>query len=639
MENRKTAADLFKALQKNIKNVVDFTDTMSQITAHLYVMNDDLHSTEEVQNKIFHAAQRSGSGYLAMSEAVAKMGLAAPGMFHSNDEIIALNEQLNKQLAISGVTSEGAAAVISQITDAFSSGVLEDNQLSYLLEQAPLVVQTIADYMNKPIETLRQLAQEGQITGDIIKEALFSASDSTNAKFEMLPRTFEQIWSGIQSKVLMIFQPIIERIAAFANSDIFKQLVENIIIGAAVIAEIVSAIFDWIGSIGAVISDNWTIILPLIMGIVAAMGTYLAYLGLINGMELISSGVKTISTMASKLYAGAIGLMSKETSDAVGSQTKLNMAFLSCPITWIILGIIAMIAVIYSLVALYNKWTESSVSATGIIAGVFGSLAALVGNSLIFIWNMFVQVANFCANVFRDPVAAVKILFLDMAQSVVGYIRNIATGIENLINKIPGIKVDLTSSLEKGYQWIQSTAQDVKSRSDWIEQLELKDYIDYSSAFHKGYDVGKRLGDKVSSFSLKDALGLGDSPELSDIYHSSVNSGIDTSGLLYGQGQHNDAAISTLPDNQYLGATTAETLGSIAADTSSIKDSVTVTSEEIAYLREIAEKEAVNRFTTAEIKVNMNNTNTISSNMDVDGITGRLEEGLYKAMATAREGV
>lgn len=639
MENRKTAADLFKALQKNIKNVVDFTDTMSQITAHLYVMNDGLHSTEEMQNKIFYAAQRSGSGYLAMSEAVAKMGLAAPGMFHSDDEIIALNEQLNKQLAISGVTSEGAAAVISQITDAFSSGVLEENQLSYLLQQAPLVVQTIADYMNKPIEKLRELAQEGEITGGVIKEALLSASDSTNAKFEMLPRTFEQTFNGIQDKILMIFQPIIERIVAFSNSNIFKQLGENIIIRVALIVEIISTIFDGIGSIGAVINDNWTIVQPIIMGIIAAMGTYLGYLTIINGIELISNGIKTVSAVANLIYALATRTLTQEIIEEAASQTRLNAAFLSCPITWIILGIIAMIAVIYSLVALYNKWTESSVSATGIIAGVFGSLAAHVGNGLIFIWNMFVQVANFCANVFRDPVAAVKILFLDMAQSVVGYIRNIATGIENLINKIPGMKVDLTSSLEKGYQWLQSTTQDVKSRSDWIEQIESKDYIDYSSAFHKGYDVGKRLGDKISSFSLKDALGLGDNSALSDIYHSSVNQGIDTTGFLYGQGQNNDTVISNLPDNQYLGTATAETLGSIAADTSSIKDSVTVTSEEIAYLREIAEKEAVNRFTTAEIKVNMNNTNTISSNMDVDGITGRLKEGLYKAMATAREGV
>ena len=443
----------------------------------------------------------------------------------------------------------------------------------------------------------------------------------------------------MQNQAIIALQPILDRLGTIANSETFNQLITNIMIVMAVLTEMISTIFDGIHSIGIVISDNWTIIQPLIMGIVAAMGTYLAYLGLINGRELISSGVKTALAMASKIYTGAIGLMSKETSVAVGSQTKLNIAFLSCPITWIILGIIAIISVIYSLVALYNKWTESSVSATGIIAGVFGSLAAHVGNGLIFIWNMFVQVANFCANVFRDPVAAVKILFLDMAQSVVGYIRNIATGIENLINKIPGMKVDLTSSLEKGYQWLQSTTQDVKSRSDWIEQIEAKDYIDYSSAFHKGYDVGKRLGDKISSFSLKDALGLGDNSALSDIYHSSVNQGIDTTGFLYGQGQNNDAVISNLPDNQYLGAATAETLGSIAADTSSIKDSVTVTSEEIAYLREIAEKEAVNRFTTAEIKVNMNNTNTISSNMDVDGITGRLKEGLYKAMATAREGV
>ena len=311
----------------------------------------------------------------------------------------------------------------------------------------------------------------------------------------------------------------------------------------------------------------------------------------------------TASAVAGAVHAASLAMQSGVTFTATAAQYGFNAALLACPLTWIVLIIIAVIAAIYALTAAFNKATGSSISATGLIAGAFAVLAARVmNNTVIPIQNAFAMFANFLGNLFNDPVAAVKVLFYDMAQTVIGYILNMANAIEDIINKIPGVEVDITSGLDNFYNQIESAAQEVKDESGWVEYVEKMDFIDYSDAAQAGYEFGEGVGDKIGGFFGGDLQGMG----------------IDTSAF--------GTDMSDVPGG----------VNDIAQNT---KDSVDISDEELKYLHDLAERDVINRFTTAEIKVDMVNNNNVSSQMDLDGIVDYVASGVYSAMEQAAEGV
>ena len=175
---------------QGIKQVIDLSDTLTQTTARLDMMNDGLQTTEELQQMIFQAAQRSRGEYQSTADAVSKMGIMAGDAFNSNQELVAFAEQLNKQFTIAGTSQEGISAAMLQLTQAMGSGVLRGEELNSVFEQAPTIIQTIADYLDVPIGQIRDMAADGQLTAEIVKNALLSAADETNAKFEEMPMTF-----------------------------------------------------------------------------------------------------------------------------------------------------------------------------------------------------------------------------------------------------------------------------------------------------------------------------------------------------------------------------------------------------------------------------------------------------------------
>ena len=332
------------------------------------------------------------------------------------------------------------------------------------------------------------------------------------------------------------------------------------------------------------------------MGVAAAVGLYVIALGAYKA-------VTAASAAAGAVHAASMAMQSGVTFTATAAQYGFNAALLACPLTWIVLIIIAVIAAIYALVAAFNKATGSSISATGLIAGAFAVLAARVmNNTVIPLQNMFAMFANFIGNLFNDPVAAVKVLFYDMAQTVIGYILNMANAIEEIINRIPGVQVDITSGLDNFYSQIEDASQKVKDESGWVEYVQKMDFIDYSDAANAGYEFGQGIEDKIGGFFGGDLNGMG----------------IDTGAF--------GTDMSDVPGG----------VNDIAQNT---KDSVDISDEELRYLHDLAEQDVINRFTTAEIKVDMVNNNNVSSQMDLDGIVDYVATGVYNAMEQAAEGV
>ena len=618
------------ATVQTIGEIIGLSDTMTQTTARLDLIVDDGGSVEDLQNKIFLSAERARGSYLATADAVSKLGMQASQAFSSNDELIAFTELLNKQFVNAGTSAQGIDSVMLQLTQSMAAGVMQGEELNAIMDNASIIVQDIQRYLQEvqgiDASNIKELASEGIITAEVIKNAMFYAADETNAKFETMPKTFGQVWQSFQNTALMAFQTVLNRMNDFANSEAFNAFIMSAQEAMLVLAGIVTSIFDMIGAIGTFAYENWSIISPIIWGIIGALALYGAYLAITKGIELASAAGKIILCVASYAHAAATGAEASATAAATAAQYGLNTALLACPITWIIILIIALIALFYAAVAAVNKFAGTSVSATGIICGVFMVAAAFIGNLFValinfvidifvVLWNFIAAFANFFGNVFNDPVGAIARLFFDLVDTVLSLLQSLASAIDtifgsNLAGAVQGWRDSLGG-------WVDSTfgqGEEIMAKLN-AEDLHL-DRFEYSSAWDAGYSFGEGIDESIANFdpsSLFDTNvpGAGDYADLSGY-------GSDLGGL---------GGIGSGVDD-------------IAGNTGAIADSMDITEEDLKYLRDIAEQEAVNRFTTAEISVDMSGMqNNISNGMDLDGVISGLTEGVNEAIDSMAEGV
>lgn len=604
---------------RGLEKVLDLSDTLTQTTARLNLMNDGLQTTQDLQNMIFLSAQRSRAAYSATADIVAKLGQRAGDAFDSNVQTIQFAENLNKSFVIAGASQQEMASASLQLTQALGSGVLRGEELNAVFESAPNVIQTIADYLDVPIGKIREMASDGEITADIVKNAMLSATDEINAQFDSMPKTFAQVGTEIKNNALMAFQPVLDRLNEIANSADFENLVAGVTNALVIVSGIVIEIFNLVSQVAGFISDNWSIIAPLIYGVIAALALYGAYLLITNGIQLISNAIKIASCLASYAHAAATGTEASATAAATAAQYGFNTALLACPLTWIIIAIIAIIAAVYAAVAAFNKFTGSTVSATGIICGAIAVGAAFIGNLFValinfaidifvVLWNFIAAFANFFANVFTDPVGAIARLFFDLVDTVLSLLQSLASAIDtifgsNLAGSVQGWRDSLSG-------WVDET---FGKGTEVMAQMNAEDMhlgrFEYGSAWDAGYSFGEGIEDTISNF------------DPSSLFDSNIPNAADYANAASGAG--------SVPSN----------VGDIADNTKGIKDAVDISSEDLKYMRDLAEMEVVNRFTTAEIKIEQTNNNNISSDVDVDGINDNLNEGLREAIEFATEGV
>lgn len=608
---------------QTVGNIIELSDTVTQTTTRLNLIVDDGGSVKELEDKIYLSAQRARGSYLATADAVYKLGTQASQAFSSNDEIIAFTELLNKQFTIAGTEVQSIDAAMLQLTQAMASGRLQGDELTSILENATPVIQNIQRYLQEvegiDASNIKELAADGVITADVIRNSMFYAADEINAKFETMPMTFGQVWQSFQNTALMAFQPVLERLNELANSTAFQNMVNGAIEALAMVAGIVLEIFDLIAAVGGFVAENWSIIEPIIMGIVTALGLYYGAMLLYNTITGISTAITAAKAFAEKVHAASLAMEAGATFAATAAQYGFNAALYACPLTWIIILIIALIALFYAAVAAVNKFAGTSVSATGIICGAFMVALAFIGNIFVALWNLVVdvfvliynlvaEVANFIGNVFTDPIGAVCRLFFGLADTVLGILQALASAIDaifgsNLAGSVQGWRDSLGG-------WVDETfgkGDEVMAKMN-ADDMKLGRF-EYGAAWDAGYSFGEGIDESIANFdpsSLFDTNvpGAGDYADLSN----------------YGAGLAGD-------------------VGDIAGNTGAIKDSMDITEEDLKYLRDIAEQEAINRFTTAEINIEAPITNQISKDVDLDGVVDGLTGAVNEAVDIIAEGV
>lgn len=614
-------AATYASLQ-GVQKLLNLSDTATLTESRLSLIVDDGGSVEELQNKIFASAQNSRSAYADVSATIAKLGMMAGDAFTNNDELIAFTELMNKNFVVGGASATEQASAMYQLTQAMASGKLQGDEYRSIIENAPLLAKSIEDYMTNvqgATGSMKDWASEGLLTADVIKAAMFNASDQVNEQFEQMPKTFGQVATSLKNQALFAFDPLLEKLNDIANSESFNTMATGMTNAFVFASGVAVGALDMITQAGAFLADNWSLIAPLIYGVIAALGIYTGYMIVSNAVQLISTGIQTAHAIAIAVKTGATIADAAATNNLTVAQWALNSALLACPLTWIILAIIAIIAIIYMAVAAFNKFAGTSVSATGIIVGVLAVAAAFVGNLFValiniiidiiaVVWNFIAAFAEFFANVFNDPIGSIVRLFSSMADTVLEILEGIASAIDTLFgSNLAGAVSGWRSSLAGAVKDLVGDAEIQIPRMD-TSSMHL-DRFEYGEAYDAGYSLGEGIDEAVSNF------------DIGSIFDSNIPDPSD-----YANGY--DA--STIPGN----------VASTADNTGKIKDAVDISQEDLKYMRDLAEMETVNRYTTAEIKVDMSGMqNIVNNNMDLDGVVDYLGEGVNEAMEKAAEGI
>lgn len=552
-----------------LKKLIELSDQMTSTTARLNFIVDDGGSVKALEAKIMASAQRSRAAYLDTASAIASMGANAGAAFTSNDELIAFMEQVNKQFVIGGASAQGQAAAMLQLTQAMAAGALRGEELNSILENAPGIARAIEQYMGIAEGSIKSYAEKGAVSATVVKNALLSIADETNAKFNGMAMTWGQVWTQMGNIALKVTRPLLTAINWLAN--------------------------------------NLSVIGPILLGLGAA---FLVFQVAAHWTQIAAVATAAYHAVVNLLSIG-FGVLTGNTAAASAAVFTFNSALLASPITWIIMLIAVVIGLLYGVVAIINKVTGSSISATGLICGAIAVAGAFIGNTVIdllnaliqYIWAIFVApflgivewILNVCNggfNSFGDAVA-------NLIGQIIGWFLNLGKVVTTIIDAIFG--TNWTAGLES----LQSSVTAWGKNENAItldKNAPTIDYrFEYGDAWAAGNDFGKGIDAKLGG--MFNMGGLGDS------------SGFD------------------------LGDIAAYT-GETANNTGKTADALAVTEEQLEYLRDIAERDAINRFTTAEVKIDMTGmTNRIDGSADLDGVISQLTEGFTEALVTAAEGV
>lgn len=622
----KRAVAAYVSIQ-SVGKALDISDELTQTTSRLDMMNDGVQTTAELVNMVYAAAQDARGSFSQMADVVARFGNNAKDAFSSSEEVVAFADLIQKQMTIAGASTQEAANAELQLSQALGSGVLRGDELNSIFEQAPNLIQNIADYLDVPIGKIREMAADGELSADVVKAAIFSAADDINSKFNEMPMTWGQMWQSMQNTALIAFQPVLQRLNDLANSEAFQTFVQNAVEAMATLANIVLNIFELVGTVGGFIADNWSVISPIIYGVIGALAVYAAYLGIVKGIEIASAAATAIHSVAMSAKIGVMAALTGQTMAATAAQMGYNGALYACPVVWIIMLLIALIAIIFAVCNAIAKMTGIANSGFGVITGgvnvviqFFKNLGLTVANIALGIGNAIAALASNMMTAFHNAICNVQSWFYNLLSTACSVIENIAAA----LNKLPFVSFD--------YSGISSAADDYAAKASEAAGNK-EDYTSISDAFNEGFTTfdafqngwasdafnagaawGDGVADKVSNFSLSDVFGQTDIPNVGD-YTSGFNDAIANSGI--GDG-----------------------VGSIDDNTGKIKDSLDVTEEDLKYLRDIAEQEAINRFTTAEINVDMSGMqNTVNSGDDIDGFMTKLTDSVNEAVDNMTEGV
>lgn len=593
------------------KKLLGLSDEITTMNARVNIMAKANEDPEDIKRALFESAQRSRADYFATANAAATMGITAKDTFGSSKEVISFMELANKQFTIAGTEGAAKEGAMLQLQQAMSMGVLRGQEFRSVQQGMPTMIDYLAKHLGKTKAQIKEMADQGKLTASVVKAAMFGAADDINKKFESMPKTLGQIGTSIKNTFIKNFEPVSEKLSKMFNSESFKNFVDTISMGINIS---ILAIGGLISAVAGVV--NWirkysSYIIP-VLAIVTAGFVQLKWAVIASTAatikDTIAKGVNAAATLGLTavyaLYNGAVALATLATGIMTGSTAALTVgikglsaAFLACPVVWIALAIMGVVYAIYKLVEWLNKTKGMSLSTFGVITGAIAyfvtstfNLLKVFANNIMFtisiIYNNFATFAEFFANFLDDPVTAIKNLFLDLGENIL----KILTTVSGVIDKVLGTNLSsgLNDFQDKLNTWRNENVKENKIKIPRMNP-EYFQLSDPKEAFKNAHDKTVEIANNI-----KGSLNLG---------------------------------------------VTNDYLKTIAGNTGKTNSTLDLTKEELKYLRDVAEQEVINRYTTASINNNNTFNNNISSETDVDGVVSKFYNGLAEAASMVAEGV
>lgn len=577
----------------SVKKIFDLSDELTNTTARLSLMNDGLQTTEQLQQRIFQSAQRARADYSVTADVVAKLGQRAKGAFSSNNETILFAENLNKLFAIAGASQQEVSSASLQLTQALGSGVLRGEELNAVFEAAPNIIQTIADYMDVPIGKIRSMAADGELTADIVKNALLGATEEINTQFDKMPMTISQVWTSVKNQALMAFQPILKRINDIVNTPKFQSFVNGAVRAVSTIAEIAAIAFQWLIDIGSFLYDNWSNIEPVITMVAAAFGGAVVIFGLGKIAHKLCAYAADVHTAALARFCGGA-------EASALAQARLNSVLSAAKF----LGVAAVIGGMAWGLSLFtehcNDAYDTAYSFGGMVGGVLMEALARLGNIFIWIGNLGVALWDglwaigeniyiFYAGLQKETMklAATSMYALAQMQEAMGMDSSWAV---NMGLSFIGVAEQMDEASQKEYK---------DPNLEFVKGMNTFEYINPDDAFDAGYYIGD--GQLNNDNTSTDPFDY-------EAYCNDLISQFESFGT-------EDNPLHTEVDND-----------------------INIAEEDLKLMRDVAEARYVQNFVTLTPTVQVSG-NTINEKVDVKEVVTEIEHILEEEIAVAAEGV
>ncbi|HBG4972537.1 TPA: tape measure protein [Clostridioides difficile] len=682
---------------RGIESITKAADTIASTKARLNLMNDGLQTTEQLNKMIYLSAQSARASYADTAAQVSKLGILAGEAFGSSAEVVKFAELMNKSFVIGGTSASEASAAMYQLTQAMAAGKLQGDEFRSIMENAPLLATKIAESMGKGKEALKDLSRTGAITADVVRNALFKASAEIEKKFESMPITFSQALTMMKNDAYMIFGQTLGKISGalqsvrfseivvsirnvmiaissniydtlniiknILNSEFFSNLVQGFTFCVVVITKSLGSIVNTALNIVNIFAQNWSIIKPIVFGVASVfilfrgvlLATKIATIGNVIA-NVAHAASSSLSALMTNIQAAALMRSNGATLSATIATWGLNAALLACPITWVVLGILAFVVVVFVAVAAVNKFAGTSLTALGVIVGAVFAAVAAIQNVMIWLLNGCIAVNegitngwNQCVYLMKQAIAKGVIFIIEKMASLNNSVNNAGNALGkafidganiairgvnkliDLINKIPGINIGKVG--EATFTPVKADNSYIKQQIDslnkWVGdapekiKLDRMGYKDIGAEFQKGNALGTKWQNAITD-KFKDTFDINKMLE-----DAKKKLGLD------------DLWNKQNPLNNLggFGGDLGKNVKDTAGNTAKMAKTMDKSQEDLKYLRDIAEQETINRFTGVNIKIDMNNTNNISKDTDVDGIVNVLTEKLNDAMIVSAEGI
>ncbi|WP_103900498.1 tape measure protein, partial [Clostridioides difficile] len=566
---------------RGIESITKAADTIASTKARLNLMNDGLQTTEQLNKMIYLSAQSARASYADTAAQVAKLGILAGDAFGSSAEVIKFTELMNKAFVIGGTSANEASAAMYQLTQAMGAGKLQGDEFRSIMENAPLLATKIADAMGKTKDQLKELSSSGAITADVIRNALFKASDEIEKKFASMPVTFSQALTMMKNDAYMIFGQTLGKISGalqsvrfseivvsirnvmiaissniydtlniiknILNSEFFSNLVQGFTFCAVVITKSLGSIVNTALNIVNIFAQNWSIIKPIVFGVASVfilfrgvlLATKIATIGNVIA-NVAHAASSSLSALMTNIQAAALMRSNGATLSATIATWGLNAALLACPITWVVLGILAFVVVVFVAVAAVNKFAGTSLTALGVIVGAVFAAVAAIQNVMIWLLNGCIAVNegitngwNQCVYLMKQAIAKGVIFIIEKMASLNNSVNNAGNALGkafidganiairgvnkliDLINKIPGINIGKVG--EATFTPVKADNSYIKQQIDslnrWVGdapekvKLERMGYKDIGAAFQKGNALGTKWQNAITD-KFKDTFDI-----------------------------------------------------------------------------------------------------------------------------------